>query len=394
MYEIDKVKFGEFISELRKEKGITQKELAGRLYISDKAVSKWETGHSVPDITLLTPLAEILGVTVTELLECRRIENADKLDVTQANDLVKKVIALSSEENSGRPKLCKKNVLTYTGCALIAGLEMLVFFLLLTEGNFAGFPGIMIAGMAMFFGIYFWFFVKEKLPAYYDENNVNVYIDGAMHMNLPGVYFNNYNWPHLVKCFRIWSVLNMTIVPAVVVGLGMLLPEAGLAFYLPGTLIPILGGLFIPPYFVAKKYQYGEGVSPEKAKGTIWKTLLWVLAMAAFIWVMTAGGLGTSRSGVRMGYSESATGSRWTAEYTFMDGYLQRTMRTADDADSITIVIETVEGSIAVEIKDEAKNVIFSQEDMETGTYEVEASGKYVVRVTGEDHKGGFYIGE
>ena len=42
MYEIDKIKFGAFISELRKEKGFTQKELAGRLYISDKAVSKWE----------------------------------------------------------------------------------------------------------------------------------------------------------------------------------------------------------------------------------------------------------------------------------------------------------------------------------------------------------------
>ena len=40
MYEIDKVKFGEFISELRKEKGITQKELASQLFISDKAISK------------------------------------------------------------------------------------------------------------------------------------------------------------------------------------------------------------------------------------------------------------------------------------------------------------------------------------------------------------------
>jgi len=394
MYEIDKVKFGEFISELRKEKGITQKELANRLYISDKAVSKWETGHSVPDITLLTPLAEQLGVTVTELLECRRIENADKLDVSQADDLVHKVIAFSTEENASRPKLCKKNVLTYTGCAMIAGLEILAFALLLGEGDFAGFPGIMIAGMALFFGIYFWFFVKEKLPAYYDENKVNVYVDGAMHMNLPGVYFNNRNWPHIVKCFRIWSVLNMTIVPIVVVGLGMLMPEAGLVFYLPGTLVPILGGLFIPPYFVAKKYQYEDGARPEKAKGRIWKTLLWIFAMAAFVWLMTAGGLGTSRSGVRMGYVENATRTGWNAEYTFMNGYLQRTMRTAEGAEVIQIVIETEEGSIAVEIKDEEKNVIFSQENLETGTYEVQATGKYVVRVTAEDHKGGFYIGD
>lgn len=394
MYEIDKVKFGEFISELRKEKGITQKELASRLYISDKAVSKWETGHSVPDITLLTPLAELLGVTVTELLECHKIETADKLDVTQANDLVKKVIALSAEENLGRPKLNKKNVLSYTGCAIVALLEILVFIRLLGEGDFSAFPGIMIAGMAMFFGIYFWFFVKEKLPAYYDENKVNVYVDGVMHMNLPGVYFNNYNWPHIVKTFRIWSALNMTVVPIVVVGLGILLPGAGLAFYLPGTLVPILGGLFIPTYVVARKYQYGEGAQTEKAKVPIWKTLLWLGAMVAFVWAMTSGGLGTTRSGVRMGYSESATRSRWTAEYTFMDGYMQRTMRTAEDAECIRIVVETEEGRIDVDITDEEKNVIFSQENIETGTYEVEAAGKYVVRITAEDHKGGFYIGE
>jgi len=394
MYEIDKVKFGAFISELRKEKGITQKELASRLYISDKAVSKWETGHSVPDITLLTPLAEQLGVTVTELLECHRIETTGQMDVTQANDLVKKVIAFSAEENLGRPKPSKKNVLIYTACAIVAGLEMLAYFLLLGEGNFAGFPGVMIAGMAMVFGIYFWFFVKEKLPAYYDENKINVYIDGAMHMNLPGVYFNNRNWPYIVKTFRIWSVLNMTVVPIAVVGMGMLLPEAGLAFYLPGTLIPILGGLFIPPYIVAKKYQYGEGSQPENVKGAVWKKVLWIFFMVAFVWVMTAGGLGTTRSGVRIGYSETATRNRWVAEYSFMDGYLQRNLWTADNEDNITIVIQTEEGSIAIEVKDEEKNVIFSQKNMESGTYEVEVTGKYTVRIMAEDHKGGFYIGK
>ena len=47
MYEIDREKFGEFLAELRKEKGIKQKELAEKLYVSDKAVSKWETGGSL-----------------------------------------------------------------------------------------------------------------------------------------------------------------------------------------------------------------------------------------------------------------------------------------------------------------------------------------------------------
>ena len=64
------------------------------------------------------------------------------------------------------------------------------------------------------------------------------------------------------------------------------------------------------------------------------------------------------------------------------------------NVDGITIVVETEEGSIAVEIKDDEGNVIFSEQDMETGTYEIEIVGKYAVRVTAEEHKGGFYIGE
>ena len=57
MFEIDKQKFGKFVAELRKEKGVTQKELAKELFISDKAISKWETGVSIPDTALLVPLA-------------------------------------------------------------------------------------------------------------------------------------------------------------------------------------------------------------------------------------------------------------------------------------------------------------------------------------------------
>ena len=61
-------KIGAFICEARKAKGLTQKQLSEALGVTDKAVSKWERGVSCPDISLLTPLAGVLGVTVTELL--------------------------------------------------------------------------------------------------------------------------------------------------------------------------------------------------------------------------------------------------------------------------------------------------------------------------------------
>lgn len=65
-------KMGQFISELRKSQKMTQRDLAVKLNVSDKAVSKWERGLSCPDISLLSPLSNILGITTTELLngEC------------------------------------------------------------------------------------------------------------------------------------------------------------------------------------------------------------------------------------------------------------------------------------------------------------------------------------
>ncbi|WP_099468914.1 helix-turn-helix domain-containing protein [Konateibacter massiliensis] len=65
---MDNKKMGKFIAELRKAKSMTQKDLASKLNVTDKAVSKWERGLSYPDISLLPDLANILGVTASELL--------------------------------------------------------------------------------------------------------------------------------------------------------------------------------------------------------------------------------------------------------------------------------------------------------------------------------------
>lgn len=72
---------GALICGQRKEKNMTQKELADKLQVTDKAVSKWERGLSYPDVSLIVSLAEILGVTTTELLKGEKDEeNGDKED--------------------------------------------------------------------------------------------------------------------------------------------------------------------------------------------------------------------------------------------------------------------------------------------------------------------------
>lgn len=90
MFNIDKKKFGAFVAVLRKEKGITQKELSEQLCISDKAVSKWETGVSLPDTVLLIPLANLLDVSVTELLMCERLPNNDVLNLIRLRILLRR----------------------------------------------------------------------------------------------------------------------------------------------------------------------------------------------------------------------------------------------------------------------------------------------------------------
>ena len=72
---------GEIISSLRKEKGMTQSDLAKKMNVTDKAVSKWERNLSCPDVNTIPKLAEILGISVEELL------NAQKKEVSNNNKM-------------------------------------------------------------------------------------------------------------------------------------------------------------------------------------------------------------------------------------------------------------------------------------------------------------------
>lgn len=74
---MDQIKIGKFIGELRKEKKLTQKELAEKLLISDKTVSKWERGKGLPDVSLMMPLCEILDITVNELLSAQYLSDLE-----------------------------------------------------------------------------------------------------------------------------------------------------------------------------------------------------------------------------------------------------------------------------------------------------------------------------
>ncbi len=75
--------FGDFLYSLRREKGMTQAQLAAMLGVTNKAVSKWETGEAMPETSQLVPIARIFGVTVDELLEGRRKDKEETFNNEQ-----------------------------------------------------------------------------------------------------------------------------------------------------------------------------------------------------------------------------------------------------------------------------------------------------------------------
>ena len=100
---MDIVKTGRFIAEVRKERGLTQRELADALCISDKTVSKWETGRGLPEVSLMLPLCGVLGINVNDLLTGERVTPSDyqkkaeenMMDLMQENAENRKRMALS-----------------------------------------------------------------------------------------------------------------------------------------------------------------------------------------------------------------------------------------------------------------------------------------------------------
>lgn len=100
-------KTGKLIKTLRTKKGMTQKELAEKIQVSNAAISKWENGHGFPDISLLEPLSETLDISITELINGERSLTPPAKEETT---LIKDIIQLSESER--KRKAARNSILT------------------------------------------------------------------------------------------------------------------------------------------------------------------------------------------------------------------------------------------------------------------------------------------
>ena len=112
-------KIGKFIAKCRKEKSFTQSELADKLNISNKAISKWETGRGIPDASIMLELCTYLGITVNELLSGEKLEEGEYKEKANENIIN---IAKESEKN----KKVKNKIIIVLTIVIIFSILLLI----------------------------------------------------------------------------------------------------------------------------------------------------------------------------------------------------------------------------------------------------------------------------
>ena len=116
---MNQVKIGQFIKTMRKEKNFTQREVADRLNISEKTVSKWETGNGLPEVSLMLPLCELLEISVNELLSGERLDEKRYFEKAEQN-----IMSLIEEKAEAKKKLIISAITVVI--TLLAGLTIIL----------------------------------------------------------------------------------------------------------------------------------------------------------------------------------------------------------------------------------------------------------------------------
>lgn len=246
-------KFGAFVAELRKAHGLTQKELGEKLFVTDKTVSKWERGLSLPNVALLLPLSEVLGVTVTELLRGERTEG-ESLPLTEVEHLLTSSITLSAEEQTLRQQQKKRWRILFVLCAAASAAELLAMLAAGYSFEELSSSVFLVMLLLLTFGGWFCFCAPDTLPAYYDENHIDYVASGFFRMHMPGISFNNRNWPHIVNACRKYCLFIPVVFPAAY-HLLKLLPFARQSF-LPALFATLAAslGIILPVYLAGRRH--------------------------------------------------------------------------------------------------------------------------------------------
>ena len=139
---MDQQKTGEFLKQLRKEKGLTQEQLAEKFYVSSRSVSRWENGSNMPDLATLIELADFYGADIREIIDGER---KSEIMNNETKDTLKKVAEYAVEEKEQR----RKPLYRATGGVAIFLMIAVLLFARETKGLLNGIVSNDVCGMIM-----------------------------------------------------------------------------------------------------------------------------------------------------------------------------------------------------------------------------------------------------
>ena len=158
---MDQVKIGKFITDCRKKASLTQMQLAEKLGITDRAVSKWETGRTLPDSSIMLELCGILGITVNDLLsgEVITMENYNK-------EMENKLIEMVKEKEKADKRLLALEV--FFGITATIILFALIFIAAFIEMEIWLKISLIVLGFVLFLAGCFYAVRIEQVAGYYE----------------------------------------------------------------------------------------------------------------------------------------------------------------------------------------------------------------------------------
>lgn len=152
-------KFGQFIAGIRKEKKMTQTELAGKIHVTDKAISRWERGLGFPDIQTLEPLAQALGISVLELMRSERQET-EKQDQQPEEFRYTQGEVVEMLQNAG--DISRQQKKQDRNANVIAGIVLAAITIIVWMTKLASFGGaLVVGGIAATVFVSLWYFFQN-----------------------------------------------------------------------------------------------------------------------------------------------------------------------------------------------------------------------------------------
>ena len=204
---MDATKIGRFIGAERRAKGWTQRQLADKLQLTDKAISRWETGKGLPDVSLLLPLANVLDITVGELLAGERRLQPPAMQTVEAEARTTRQLVDYTRELG--PQLRRRRSYTVlAGFLLFAAAFLTLQFLRLVLTGGAGIHGFSIESLLLLVALPFVF------------NNIRLLAAAtALHRcpdrgaSLPSCISYSRGWAVAARFVLCWSVCRVCCVP-------------------------------------------------------------------------------------------------------------------------------------------------------------------------------------